>query len=364
MAEGQPSIEDLAAAGGLAGAAYRVVPRSALADGPLDATSAALVLAGDGALDPEALRAALRHHPDDTPTLLIRRTADGLEGEPMEAGAIGRALRSSGKIVAVALPAAPAEAVEFDLRGLRGVIDRLRDPDGGCPWDLAQDHRSLRPHLLEETHEVLAALDSGDEAALREELGDLLMQIVLHAKLAEQSGAFDLDEVSEGIRQKLVRRHPHVFGEVEAETPEAVRANWERLKADERGSDASVLDGVPRALPALARAQSLIGRAARNGFDWPDEAGVLEKLREEIAEPAAAPTEERAEEFGDVLFVLAAYTRRQGLQAEDALREACEKFERRFRALEAAVRADDQLLQELGIEELLERWERAKSAVG
>ena len=280
------------------------------------------------------------------------------------------------EVVALALPALAAEEVRGDLRGLVGVIHRVRDPEGGCPWDLAQDHQSLRPHLLEETYEVLEAIDGlpqgdgGTEAwaALREELGDLLMQIVLHARLAEQEGRFTLGEVAEGIRSKLVRRHPHVFGEGAASTPAEVERNWDQLKAAETKPGGarreSALDGVPSAMPALARAQKLAGRAGRRGFAWESDGDVLAKLQEELAEVAAAPAPERAGEVGDLLFVVCDFLRRQGVEAEDALREACGKFERRFRALEAALRAEGVAMESAGQAALLRRWEEVKAGEG
>jgi len=211
----------------------------------------------------------------------------------------------------------------FDVRdapdGVRGVMDRLRDPIDGCPWDNAQTHESLRPHLLEETYEVLEAIAVGDPAELCEELGDLMMQVVLHAKLAEQAGAFTLDDVSESIRAKLVRRHPHVFGDGTANTPKLVEGAWERLKARERPNRESVLDGVPRTLPALARAQSILGRAERNGFER--EAALSDGL-------------------GEQLLDLVQTARAQGRAAEDALRDALAAFERRVREQESRQRGE------------------------
>ena len=203
--------------------------------------------------------------------------------------------------------------------GVRGVMDRLRDPVDGCPWDNAQTHESLRPHLLEETYEVLEAIASGDPGELCEELGDLMMQVVLHAKLAEQAGDFTLDDVSESIRAKLVRRHPHVFGDGTANTPKLVEGAWERLKARERPNRESVLDGVPKTLPALARAQSILGRAERNGFTR----GV---------EGSAA--------LGQRLLDLVQEAREADVSAEDSLRDALSAFERGVREQETLQRAD------------------------
>ena len=229
---------------------------------------------------------------------------------------------------------------------------RLRGP-GGCPWDRAQSHATLRRYLLEEAHEVLETLDdvSVDGAApdaaadgkLCEELGDLLLQIAFHAQLANERGAFGFDDVCAAINAKLLRRHPHVFGDVEGiERAEEVLGVWEERKRAERGGEAldSALDGVPRGLPALARALDLQKRAARVGFDWPDQASRLQKIEEELKElDEALERGERAaieSEFGDVLFMVVNVGRGLGLGAEDALRSTNAKFERRFRAMEAA----------------------------
>ena len=268
------------------------------------------------------------------------------------------------KLVALLLPGVAAEEARFDFRGLRGVIARLRDPHGGCPWDLAQDHQSLRPHLLEETYEVLAALDHDDPAALREELGDLLMQVVLHAQIAAQTGEFDIDDVCEGIRAKLVRRHPHVFADADLRTADAVVDHWDRFKAAERDAAASALDGVPPTLPALARAQALAGRAARRGFAWPDDGALLDTLVEAVRDLRAADPAQAGEEFGDLLFVLAEFARRRRIEAEDALRTAASKFERRFRALEASLVAARLELRQLDQETLRQHWEAAQGAEG
>ena len=252
--------------------------------------------------------------------------------------------------------------MRFDPIGLRGVIHALRDPESGCPWDLEQDHQSLRPHLLEETYEVLQALDTNDPALLAEELGDLYMQIVLHSEIASQAGEFDLDDVAEGIRSKLVRRHPHVFADVDAETADEVTANWDKIKAEERSQGASALDGVPLALPSLQRAQSLAGRAHRQGFFWPTDDDLLANLADELREIATAQSEdERRSEFGDLLFALADFARRQEVPLEDALREASKKFERRYRLVERQLRGEGLSMDGLDRDEQMLRWEDAKS---
>src|SRR5919202_2931201 len=198
---------------------------------------------------------------------------------------------------------------------------RLRAPaPDGCPWDREQTHESLRRYLLEETYEALEALDSGDPAALEEELGDLLLQIVFHAQIADEAGEYDLGDVVAGICSKMIRRHPHVFGADRAKDAAAVLRNWEALKRAERaGKDQahkSMLDGVPRAMPALAYSQAVQARAARVGFDWPDVQGVLDKVAEEAREVAQSASEaERQEEFGDLLFVLVRLADRLGVNA-------------------------------------------------
>ncbi len=330
----------LAAAGIDAAAGVLVVPAARCAEA--DAALATILLAG-GEGNPAAL---LAKYPPETPVTPLLSGGAGavVAGEASTAAAVaeGRSWETPG-LVALALPALPAEDVRGDLRGLVGVIRRVRDPDGGCPWDLAQDHASLRPHLLEETYEVLEALDglarpgagAAERDALREELGDLLMQIVLHARLAEQSGDFTLGDVAEGIRSKLVRRHPHVFGEEQAATPGEVERNWEAIKAEERksggGRGKSALDGVPAALPALARAQRLSGRAARGGAGG-DPPGLPAALS--AALETAADGGDGSMSVGDLLFAMCDLMRRHGIEAEDALREACARFERRFRERE------------------------------
>jgi len=329
----------------------------------LHPTVPVLVLLGGAELRAEAL---LRY-PATTEASRIVAGPEGLVAESSSVADL-RAERAEGTelSVAVILAAVPADEIRLDMDGLRGVIRRLRDPEGGCPWDLEQDHESLRPHLLEETYEVLSALDTGDGAALQEELGDLFMQIVLHAQIAEQNGDFDLDDVSEGIRAKLVRRHPHVFGDVEAETAEQVTANWDKIKAAERAakpaSDPSALDGVPKALPALQRAQSLTGRASRQGFFWRSDEDLLANITDELREIAEAATgRERQQEFGDLLFAMADFARRHDVALEDAVRETAEKFERRFRGIESALRAEGREMSEAGRDEQLRLWNAMKA---
>jgi len=217
------------------------------------------------------------------------------------------------------------------LERLRDIMARLRDPEGGCPWDIRQDFRSIAPYTIEEAYEVADAIERNDLDALRDELGDLQLQVVYHARMAEEVGAFSLGDVIEGISAKMVRRHPHVFGE-------GPGPGWEEIKAAERigkTEDGSALAGVASALPALLRAEKLQKRAARLGFDWPDASGARAKIDEELGEVAdAATAEEQAEEIGDLLFAVVNWARKLGVDPEAALRSANLKFEKRFRAME------------------------------
>ena len=248
------------------------------------------------------------------------------------------------------------------LADLVAVVKRLRSPDG-CPWDREQTHASLRTTLLEEAYEVLEAIDEGSSPKLREELGDLLLQVLMQAGIAESSGEFDLGEVAQGVREKLIRRHPHVFGDVQVSGAEEVVRNWEAIKHAEYRRE-SALDGVQRSLPALQWAWSLQRRAAGVGFDWPDVAGVLEKVDEELAELRDASTpEERESEFGDLLFTLVNVARRMGMNPEDALRAATGRFEARFRSMEQKARREGTGLKGMPAEDLDRRWEEAKGGV-
>ena len=219
------------------------------------------------------------------------------------------------------------------LERLRDIMARLRHPETGCPWDVRQDFRSIAPYTVEEAYEVADAIERDDMADLRDELGDLQLQVVFHARMAEELGVFDLQDVLDGISDKMIRRHPHVFGEDPG-------PGWEEIKAAERAEksdDPSALAGVAAALPALLRAEKLQKRAARTGSDWPDPAGALAKVEEEIAEVSEARSpEHQAEEMGDLLFAVVNWARKLGIDPEAALRQANAKFERRFRAMEAS----------------------------
>lgn len=244
---------------------------------------------------------------------------------------------------------------------LIAVVERLRGPDG-CPWDREQTHASLRSTLLEEAYEVLAAIDGGAVGELRDELGDVLLQVLMHAEIARQAGQFELGDVADSVRDKLVRRHPHVFGSVVVSGSDEVVRNWEALKAAEYGRT-SALDGVQRSLPALQWAWSLQKRAERVGFDWPAVDGAIEKVGEEVAELREASTvEEREAEFGDLLFTLVNVARRLEIHPEDALRAATRRFEARFRMMEAGAQREGIELTGMSLEELDRRWEAAKAA--
>lgn len=250
------------------------------------------------------------------------------------------------------------------FRRLTAIMARLRAPDG-CPWDREQDLASLRPFLLEETYEVLEAIDAADAAAHREELGDLLLQVVFQSQIRSEEGSFTAAAVVHGICDKLVRRHPHVFGDASASSAADVIDRWEAIKAREKTERRSALDGVPRAMPALARAQRVQEKAARRGFDWPDGEGALEKLREEIDELREAVARgqseaRRAAELGDVLFSAVNVARHAGLSAEDVLRAAVERFEQRFRGIEARASAAGVRLEHAGSDRLDRWWEEVK----
>jgi ATP diphosphatase len=247
------------------------------------------------------------------------------------------------------------------------VMARLRDPATGCPWDLAQDFRSIAAHTVEEAHEVADAIERGTVDDLRDELGDLLLQVVYHARMAEETAAFDFDTVAHGLADKLIRRHPHVFGDSGATDAEARERIWEQEKAAERAHkgevDSSALAGVTQGLPALARAQKLSRRAARAGFDWPDAAGPEAKIQAELAEIRAAAGDATATEaeVGDLLFAAVNLARHRGVDAETALRRAGHRFERRFRAVEQELAAAGQAVEESDMEALEGLWQAVKA---
>jgi len=247
---------------------------------------------------------------------------------------------------------------------LISVMARLRDPDGGCEWDLAQDFASIAPYTLEEAFEVADAIARNDMTDLQDELGDLLLQVVFHARMAAEAEHFDFNDVAAAIADKMERRHPHIFGETAPNEVSAVRANWETIKAAERKSKAQggALDGVALGLPALLRSEKLQKRAARVGFDWPDEDGAAAKLHEEIAEfQEASEPAHKLEEAGDMLFAMVNWLRKNEISAEDALRAANRKFERRFAEMEAMAAKDGKNFAEQDLETQDVYWNKVKS---
>jgi tetrapyrrole methylase family protein/MazG family protein len=247
---------------------------------------------------------------------------------------------------------------------LRNVVAKLRAPDG-CPWDREQTHASLRPYVIEEAYEVVALLDAGDVSKLPEELGDVLFQVLLHTQLAEEAGEFEMADVLSGLAQKLIRRHPHVFGDVQLENAEQVIDQWDKLKQRERAPDDSALANVPAAMPALSYARTLLRRAESAGFAWPHRDDILEKLAEEIGELAEAPDKEAAaDELGDILLNVVNYARALGIDSEEALRQAGHKFRRRFGGVETRARDRAIDMKSASREELMALWDEAKAEAG
>ena len=269
-----------------------------------------------------------------------------------------------------------------NIGNLLTVMTRLRDRENGCPWDIEQDFTSIAPYTIEEAYEVAQAIQDRDMDALRDELGDLLLQVVYHAEMAREAGAFDFDDVAAGISEKMIRRHPHVFADTEIEDANQQSLAWETQKANERSAratratraggnnaPASALDGVALALPALLRAEKLQKRAARVGFDWHDTAPVVEKIAEELAEVAEAGADDAENEklgleCGDLLFACVNLVRHMGIDAESALRQANAKFEKRFRRLESLVRDEEQKPEQMSLAALEQIWQRVKNEEG
>ena len=256
-----------------------------------------------------------------------------------------------------------------DISRLLEIMAALRNPDGGCPWDLDQDHMSIRNYTIEEAYEVADAIERNDFDDLREELGDLLLQPVFHAQMASEDGRFDFGDVVQSITEKLIRRHPHVFGEQAARDAGGAKARWDDVKEDERKAkvakraDApSVLDDVPMVLPSLARTEKLTKRAAKVGFDWPDIPAVMAKVTEELDELHAATTEkQRHEEMGDLLFAIANLARHMHIDPEAALRDANAKFTRRFHYVEDRAKADGVEMADAGLERLDGYWNEIRA---
>ncbi len=256
-----------------------------------------------------------------------------------------------------------------DIERLLDIMARLRDPNGGCPWDLKQNFRTIAPYTIEEAYEVADAIEQGDRAALKDELGDLLLQVVFHAQMAREEGSFTFADVVDAICEKLVRRHPHVFGQTAVSDAEEVLTNWEAIKRAERGrgEEASALDDVARGLPEWMRALKLQTRGAQQGFDWPSVVPVVAKLHEEIdevqAEFAREPrdADRLKDEIGDLLFVCLNLARHAAVDPGAALRCANAKFERRFRRMEALARGTGRVLKDLSLAEQEALWEHAKA---
>lgn len=307
--------------------------------------------------DPVAL--LQRFYPADHPVL--SQVNDSTVGD-VDAEAMATAVH--------VLPALEAGANPAGAFGLAWLVHRLRQPDG-CPWDREQDHQTLKPFLLEETYEVYDALDGGSSPELAEELGDLLLQIVLHAQYAAEAGVFDLSDVQRGITTKIISRHPHVFGDVQADTAGEVMRNWEQLKAAERANNGAgkvrdpempaAFKGLSKSLPALSYADEMQGRAASLGYDWPDLEGVIDKVAEEALELLAADNDaDRHEEYGDLMFVLVNMGRKLGVDPEAALRSASRKFASRFARVERLADEQGTELKMLGLDALDDLWQLAK----
>lgn len=301
-------------------------------------------------------------YPDEHPVQLVH--AAGTSEEVVEACKLYEIDRSPHIGLMTALYVPPL-AADTSLESFQEVVARLRAPDG-CPWDMEQTHASLRKYLLEETYETMEALDAADPDALREELGDLMLQIVLHTQIAVEEGEFSMVDVLQGINQKIVRRHPHVFAETSVSGVDGVLQNWQKLKEQERsdqgvGETKGMLDGVPKILPALSQSQEIQDRAARVGFDWPDIEPVYAKLFEEIEEVRQADGDEhRAAELGDLLFAVVNLVRWYKVDAESALRAANTKFRRRFAHIEKNARAAGRELTGMSLTEMDKWWDEAK----
>jgi tetrapyrrole methylase family protein / MazG family protein len=302
-------------------------------------------------------------YPDEHPVRLVH--AAGTQDQTIEDLPLYKIDRSE-KIGLLSVLYVPSLGEGTSFEAFQEIIAHLRAPDG-CPWDIEQTHQTLRAHLLDEAYETLEAMDSEDPARMAEEFGDLLLQIVLNAQIASEEAEFSMPDVLKGIYDKIIRRHPHVFGEVQVDGVGGVLKNWEKLKADERAGsrepEKGLLGGVPLSLPALIQAQEYQERAARVGFDWPEIAGVLEKIAEEIQEVrAAANEEELAGELGDLLFALVNLARWKKIDAESALRGTNVRFKKRFGYIEAGAKKRGKNIQELTLSEMESLWQEAKTA--
>jgi len=262
-----------------------------------------------------------------------------------------------------------------DIQKLVELVETLRS-ESGCPWDREQTRETLKPMLIEEAYEVLEALDNEDSSELKEELGDLLFQVVFHAQIANERNEFHLGDVIDRLHEKMIRRHPHIFGDADMQTPQDILKNWEDIKAAERGvkstlspeSEKSLLDGIPQNLPALYKANQMTAKASRVGFDWPDLEGILAKIDEETDElrlaHASLDTQAMADEVGDLLFVAVNAARFIGIDPDSALRRSNRKFERRFRYVESRIKKQGRRMQDATLQEMDALWEEAKESEG
>jgi MazG family protein len=290
----------------------------------------------------------------------------GRDATPAEfAAAAGAFTETGGEVMIVVdghLPVLPLDAHPSFAELLR-IMSVLRNPDGGCPWDLEQTHQTLKANMIEEAYEVVDAIDDGSDADLAEELGDVLLQIAFHSQMASEAGTFTIDDVASGIVAKLVHRHPHIFAEAEAGSAQETLRRWDQLKKAEKPHRSSALDGIPSRLPALMAAQKISRRVVAHGFEWEDTEGVYEKLAEEIAElrATAEGSPEAREEIGDLLFTVVNLARKYQVDAEQALRAMNAKFARRWRHMEWAAAEEGATLDELGIDRLEGLWQAAKA---
>lgn len=254
---------------------------------------------------------------------------------------------------------------QHPIEKLIWVMARLRDKNGGCPWDLEQDFKSIAPYTIEEAYEVADAIDRGNMKDLREELGDLLLQPIYHAQMATEEKLFTIEDVINDITEKMISRHPHVFGDADASSAEDVNAIWEERKKAEKGDqEQSAIDGVTKGLPALLRATKLQKKAAKTGFEWPNSSYAMDKVEEELNELRDAltngTTDDQQEELGDLLFAVANLARMNGIKPETALKDANNKFERRFKGVESDLKANGTELQNASLEQMMEAWESQK----
>ncbi len=301
--------------------------------------------------------------PDNTEQILRRYptnwTIEILNGENREKVSLTKEALHSDKWDFIYIKPVSWEDNYQDMRTLIEVIRKLRAPDG-CPWDRAQTHKTLAPYLVEETYEVLEEIENNDSKGMQEELGDILLQVVLHSDIAQESSEFDIYDVIDSLIQKLVFRHPHVFGNENAKTPSDVEEKWEAIKSRER-QGASIMEGLPRELPALLYAQRIQSRASNVGFDWKTVTGVLDKLLEEVEEyKQATSDEDKSKEFGDIIFTLVNLGRHLNIDVENSLRSANNRFSERFKLMEGLLERDGLSIHDTDARKLEEYWEMSK----